>query len=202
MNEYAPVFKEKSYQATVVEGKRYESILRVEAVDADCSPQFSQICSYEIVTPDVPFSVDKDGENRGRPLLPKGSLQAVPSKPISLRTKPDTSVTLKLETWSIWAADQDATAGRLEQQTVVSHSSGGWEVQAQAPARSGPRAPGSQRLPSLRLHVAGGAGLSGPPPLTGPRIPAWGLPRHLTKPRFLPKAPPPERVTPRARTST
>lgn len=65
VNEYAPVFKEKSYKATVVEGKRYDSIVRVQAVDADCSPQFSQICSYEIVTPDVPFTVDKDGENRG-----------------------------------------------------------------------------------------------------------------------------------------
>ncbi|KAJ1074469.1 hypothetical protein K5549_001164 [Capra hircus] len=61
VNEYAPVFKEKSYKATVVEGRQYDSILRVEAVDADCSPQFSQICSYEIVTPDVPFTVDKDG---------------------------------------------------------------------------------------------------------------------------------------------
>ncbi|XP_036084312.1 calsyntenin-1 isoform X4 [Rousettus aegyptiacus] len=61
VNEYAPVFKEKSYKATVVEGKQYESVLRVEAVDADCSPQFSQICSYEIVTPDAPFAVDKDG---------------------------------------------------------------------------------------------------------------------------------------------
>ncbi|XP_060114861.1 calsyntenin-1 isoform X2 [Heteronotia binoei] len=61
VNEYAPVFKEKSYKATVIEGKRYDSILRVEAMDADCSPQFSQICSYEIVTPDVPFAIDKDG---------------------------------------------------------------------------------------------------------------------------------------------
>ncbi|XP_062460380.1 calsyntenin-1 isoform X2 [Pezoporus occidentalis] len=61
VNEYAPVFKEKSYKATVIEGKRYDNILRVEAVDADCSPQFSQICSYEIVTPDVPFAIDKDG---------------------------------------------------------------------------------------------------------------------------------------------
>ncbi|XP_054857180.1 calsyntenin-1 isoform X2 [Eublepharis macularius] len=61
VNEYAPVFKEKSYKAMVIEGKRYDSILRVEAVDADCSPQFSQICSYEIVTPDVPFAIDKDG---------------------------------------------------------------------------------------------------------------------------------------------
>uniref|UniRef100_A0A8C5PGJ1 Calsyntenin-1 n=1 Tax=Leptobrachium leishanense TaxID=445787 RepID=A0A8C5PGJ1_9ANUR len=61
VNEYAPVFKEKSYKATVIEGKKYDSILKVEAVDADCSPQFSQICSYEIITPDVPFIIDKDG---------------------------------------------------------------------------------------------------------------------------------------------
>uniref|UniRef100_A0A8D0C7M1 Calsyntenin-1 n=1 Tax=Salvator merianae TaxID=96440 RepID=A0A8D0C7M1_SALMN len=61
VNEYAPVFKEKSYKAAVIEGKRSDNILRVEAVDADCSPQFSQICSYEIVTPDVPFAIDKDG---------------------------------------------------------------------------------------------------------------------------------------------
>uniref|UniRef100_A0A8C4KHL0 Calsyntenin 1 n=1 Tax=Dromaius novaehollandiae TaxID=8790 RepID=A0A8C4KHL0_DRONO len=61
VNEYAPVFKEKSYKATVIEGKRYDNILKVEAVDADCSPQFSQICTYEIVTPDVPFAIDKDG---------------------------------------------------------------------------------------------------------------------------------------------
>ncbi|XP_078413927.1 calsyntenin-1 isoform X2 [Cetorhinus maximus] len=61
INEYSPVFKEKSYKATIIEGKKYDSILRVEAIDADCSPQFSQICSYEIVTPDVPFTIDKDG---------------------------------------------------------------------------------------------------------------------------------------------
>ncbi|KAG7472760.1 hypothetical protein MATL_G00112320 [Megalops atlanticus] len=61
VNEYSPVFKEKSYKATVIEGKTYDSILKVEAVDADCSFQFSQICSYEIVTPDVPFTIDKDG---------------------------------------------------------------------------------------------------------------------------------------------
>ncbi|XP_042128402.2 calsyntenin-1 isoform X1 [Peromyscus maniculatus bairdii] len=61
VNEYAPVFKEKSYKAAVAEGRQHGSILRVEAVDADCSPQFSQICSYEILTPDVPFTVDKDG---------------------------------------------------------------------------------------------------------------------------------------------
>ncbi|XP_066527107.1 calsyntenin-1 isoform X3 [Hoplias malabaricus] len=61
VNEYSPVFKEKSYKSTVIEGKKYDSIVKVEAVDADCSFQFSQICSYEIVTPDVPFTIDKDG---------------------------------------------------------------------------------------------------------------------------------------------
>lgn len=66
VNEYAPVFKEKSYKATVIEGKRYDNILKVEAVDADCSPQFSQICSYEIVTPDVPFAIDKDGKRQSQ----------------------------------------------------------------------------------------------------------------------------------------
>lgn len=66
VNEYSPAFKEKSYKATVIEGKTYDSILKVEAVDADCSFQFSQICSYEITTPDVPFTIDKDGEPLGR----------------------------------------------------------------------------------------------------------------------------------------
>ncbi|XP_026872143.2 calsyntenin-1 isoform X2 [Electrophorus electricus] len=61
VNEYSPVFKEKTYKATVIEGKKYDNILKVEAVDADCSFQFSQICNYEIVTPDVPFTIDKDG---------------------------------------------------------------------------------------------------------------------------------------------
>ncbi|XP_012577521.1 PREDICTED: calsyntenin-1 [Condylura cristata] len=61
VNEFAPVFREKAYEAAAAEGRRPDSLLRVQAVDADCSPQFSQICSYEILTPDVPFSVDKDG---------------------------------------------------------------------------------------------------------------------------------------------
>lgn len=65
VNEYGPVFKERSYKAAAVEGRQHASILRVEAVDADCSPQFSQICSYEILTPDVPFTVDKDGKIGG-----------------------------------------------------------------------------------------------------------------------------------------
>lgn len=45
----------------VIEGKQYDSILRVEVVDVDCFFQFSQICSYEIIILDVFFIVDKDG---------------------------------------------------------------------------------------------------------------------------------------------
>ncbi|XP_027954877.1 calsyntenin-2 [Eumetopias jubatus] len=64
VNEFAPTFKEPAYRAVVTEGKIYDSILQVEAVDEDCSPQYSQICNYEIVTTDVPFAIDKNGNIR------------------------------------------------------------------------------------------------------------------------------------------
>ncbi|XP_013929080.1 PREDICTED: calsyntenin-2-like [Thamnophis sirtalis] len=63
-NEFAPAFKEASYKATVTEGKIYDSVLQVEAMDEDCSPQYSQICNYEIVTTDVPFAIDRNGNIR------------------------------------------------------------------------------------------------------------------------------------------
>ncbi|XP_074859954.1 calsyntenin-2 [Carettochelys insculpta] len=63
-NEFAPTFKETLYKATVTEGKIYDSILQVEALDDDCSPQFSQICNYEIVTTAVPFAIDRNGNIR------------------------------------------------------------------------------------------------------------------------------------------
>lgn len=62
VNEFAPTFKEPAYKAVVTEGKIYDSLLQVEAVDEDCSPQYSQICNYEIVTTDVPFAIDRNGE--------------------------------------------------------------------------------------------------------------------------------------------
>ncbi|XP_027440520.2 calsyntenin-2 isoform X1 [Zalophus californianus] len=64
VNEFAPTFKEPAYRAVVTEGKIYDSILQVEAVDEDCSPQYSQICNYEIITTDVPFAIDKNGNIR------------------------------------------------------------------------------------------------------------------------------------------
>ncbi|NXO90171.1 CSTN2 protein, partial [Certhia brachydactyla] len=64
VNEFSPAFKESMYKASVTEGKIYDSILQVEATDEDCSPQYSQICNYEIVTTAVPFAIDRNGNIR------------------------------------------------------------------------------------------------------------------------------------------
>ncbi|XP_059710881.1 calsyntenin-2 isoform X2 [Haemorhous mexicanus] len=64
VNEFSPAFKESIYKASVTEGKIYDSILQVEATDEDCSPQYSQICNYEIVTTGVPFAIDRNGNIR------------------------------------------------------------------------------------------------------------------------------------------
>ncbi|XP_048845309.1 calsyntenin-2-like [Brienomyrus brachyistius] len=64
VNEFPPVFGEPVYHAAVTEGKIYDSILQVEATDRDCSPQYSQICNYDIVTPGTPFAIDRNGNIR------------------------------------------------------------------------------------------------------------------------------------------
>ncbi|MFT7803268.1 calsyntenin-2 [Arapaima gigas] len=64
VNEFPPAFREPVYHAAVTEGKIYDSILQVEADDQDCSPQYSQICNYDIVTPDTPFAIDRNGNIR------------------------------------------------------------------------------------------------------------------------------------------
>uniref|UniRef100_A0A673IJR8 Calsyntenin-3 n=1 Tax=Sinocyclocheilus rhinocerous TaxID=307959 RepID=A0A673IJR8_9TELE len=61
VNEFSPVFVERRYEASVSEGRLFDRIVRVEAIDADCSPQYSQICFYDIITPNVPFTIDNDG---------------------------------------------------------------------------------------------------------------------------------------------
>ncbi|KAJ8357460.1 hypothetical protein SKAU_G00202540 [Synaphobranchus kaupii] len=64
VNEFAPVFREPVYHAAVTEGRIYDSILQVEAWDQDCSPQYSQICNYDIITSDTPFAIDRNGNIR------------------------------------------------------------------------------------------------------------------------------------------
>uniref|UniRef100_A0A671Q357 Calsyntenin-3 n=1 Tax=Sinocyclocheilus anshuiensis TaxID=1608454 RepID=A0A671Q357_9TELE len=61
VNEFSPVFVERRYEASVPEDRLFDRIVRVEAIDADCSPQYSQICFYDIITPNVPFTIDNDG---------------------------------------------------------------------------------------------------------------------------------------------
>uniref|UniRef100_A0A3Q0RM00 Calsyntenin 2 n=1 Tax=Amphilophus citrinellus TaxID=61819 RepID=A0A3Q0RM00_AMPCI len=58
------VFREPQYRAAVTEGKIYDNILQVEATDQDCSPQYSQICNYQITTTNTPFAIDRNGNIR------------------------------------------------------------------------------------------------------------------------------------------
>ncbi|XP_071439640.1 calsyntenin-1 [Hetaerina americana] len=61
INEYPPTFLEPSYVRQVDEGRLYEEVVRVEATDRDCTPKFGDVCKYEILTSDQPFSVDNEG---------------------------------------------------------------------------------------------------------------------------------------------
>ncbi|XP_056329706.1 calsyntenin-2, partial [Danio aesculapii] len=64
VNEFSPVFGQLEYHGSVTEGKVYDSILQVQASDQDCSPQYSQICNYQITSPDTAFAVDRNGNIR------------------------------------------------------------------------------------------------------------------------------------------
>lgn len=62
INEYGPTFLEPAYVRSVDEGRLYEEIIRIEATDRDCSPKFGDICKYEILNGDQPFTIDNEGE--------------------------------------------------------------------------------------------------------------------------------------------
>lgn len=61
INEYAPTFLEPSYVTEVDEGRLYKEIIRVEATDKDCTPLFGDVCKYEILNNDQPFTIDNEG---------------------------------------------------------------------------------------------------------------------------------------------
>ncbi|KAK8389910.1 hypothetical protein O3P69_012838 [Scylla paramamosain] len=61
VNEYAPVFVEPSYVKDVDEGRLYEEVLTLQADDQDCSPKYGDICRYELLTRDQPFTIDSEG---------------------------------------------------------------------------------------------------------------------------------------------
>ncbi|XP_030843301.1 calsyntenin-1-like [Strongylocentrotus purpuratus] len=61
-NNNKPRFLQNSYEATVEEGTVPHKFLQIQAVDDDCSPGFSTICSYDIMTPGMPFKIDIKGK--------------------------------------------------------------------------------------------------------------------------------------------
>ena len=61
VNEFSPTWPQLYMSADVVEGRMYDYISHVEAVDRDGADGVSRICRYQIVTRDVPFEVDADG---------------------------------------------------------------------------------------------------------------------------------------------
>ncbi|XP_014678920.1 PREDICTED: calsyntenin-1-like, partial [Priapulus caudatus] len=61
VNEYEPYFLETSYTIVVDEGRLYDRIVQVQAKDDDCSPDFGDICKYELENPAEPFAIDEQG---------------------------------------------------------------------------------------------------------------------------------------------
>lgn len=62
VNEYNPEWLQKSYQAEASEGQLFTRLVQLQAVDRDGYQGSSKICHYHVMTPDVPFEVDGDGE--------------------------------------------------------------------------------------------------------------------------------------------
>jgi len=62
VNDFAPVWKERSYSGSVEEGRVVEEILQVQAVDHDGTKAFSRICQYHLLTEDAPFVISEDGK--------------------------------------------------------------------------------------------------------------------------------------------
>lgn len=74
INEYSPIFLQPSYVTEVDEGRLYQEIIRVEATDKDCTAVFGDVCKYEILTNDQPFTIDNEGSIRNtEPLSHKAS---------------------------------------------------------------------------------------------------------------------------------
>jgi len=61
VNEYNPKFNEPSYVVDVDEGRPEDKVIQVEATDGDCSAKYGDICRYEILNKEQPFSIDNEG---------------------------------------------------------------------------------------------------------------------------------------------
>ncbi|KAH8385445.1 hypothetical protein KR009_008142 [Drosophila setifemur] len=100
INEYAPTFLEPSYVTEVDEGRFYNEILRVEASDKDCTPLFGDVCKYEILNNDEPFSIDNEGSIKNiEPLSHKAShnhILSVVAYDCAMKESPAIMVSIKV----------------------------------------------------------------------------------------------------------
>lgn len=61
VDKFSPVFEKPRYFVDLEEGKLYNPLLTLVATDKDASDTYRSICGYEILTPEVPFSIDNIG---------------------------------------------------------------------------------------------------------------------------------------------
>ena len=73
INLHAPEWPKESYLVKVLEGRIYDKIIQVKATDKDVSQDYHTICSYHILTPQVPFSISKTGKSYTLPSAPTTS---------------------------------------------------------------------------------------------------------------------------------
>ncbi|XP_070983435.1 calsyntenin-2-like isoform X2 [Oncorhynchus clarkii lewisi] len=131
VNEFSPVFREAQYHVAVTEGKIYDNILQVEATDQDCSPQYSQICNYQITTSNTPFAIDRNGWDKrvdyepgtgSKQLFPKMNLETCGGLLSSVRT------TVELQTSHIGKGCDRETYSEKSLQKLCGASSGSTDL--------------------------------------------------------------------------
>ncbi|XP_061162635.1 calsyntenin-1-like [Saccostrea echinata] len=64
VDRFAPTFDKPDYAVDLEEDRLYDPLFTLHAHDKDRSKEFRQICEYELETPNVPFSVDRNGNIR------------------------------------------------------------------------------------------------------------------------------------------
>lgn len=61
VDEFSPRFENASYMLEVEEGKLFTDLLHLRVVDEDGSAAYGQVAGFELLTPDVPFFITKEG---------------------------------------------------------------------------------------------------------------------------------------------
>ncbi|XP_076451662.1 calsyntenin-1-like [Babylonia areolata] len=61
VDEFAPRFENATYTVEVEEGKVFTNLIQLRVMDDDASDAYGQVTGFEILTPGVPFLINKDG---------------------------------------------------------------------------------------------------------------------------------------------